>query len=704
MISISLINPGCFLQDTFSMQHFRYIIILLIVICLTTGFGKHAYPQVRQARREMELYHYTKAIDILTRSSKKRNCDTSEVKLLIAECYRKQLDFQHAATWYARIVETQPVNPVILYNYAQALRSCGEYRKAKMFMLKYLELIPDDKHAQSYADFCDSIEGWKTKRPLFEINNATSLNSVESDFGVVIFEDGLIFTSDRFFSSNPEKKYGWSGNSYLRLYYSKLESQEDDSVGFSPPQLAPIISDRLYHYGPVTFSADFNEMFVNCTYLYPDKGKKDPENMRTHLLKIFSSVRDQGKWSAPKPFFLNSDEYSVGHPCLSPDGNTLYFVSDMKGGLGGTDLYQCTRENGKWGPPVNLGPGINTFGNEMFPYSSATGELYFSSDGWPGFGGLDIFVSKKSGDHWSTPKNLFEPINSSFDDFSFSFSRDYTAGFFCSNRPGGKGSDDIYQFRKLPPVKKSMQINPCFLSGFVKEKTTRLALRDATVFILNIETSEVLVLKTDFMGYFRAPAIRNRAYVIKAMSKGYVADCLTFTMDSATQVSERTISRYLLLDQLQINRKYVVDNIYYDLDSWSIRTDAMPALDNLVALMKENPVTIELGSHTDSRASDAYNLELSQHRAESARQYLILRGIDPARIVAKGYGESQPVNRCMNGIPCSEAEHQQNRRTEFKVISLDDEIIGTVFDLSAYHAGDVIHAGQLPENFFKGCK
>ncbi|MEI7846205.1 MAG: OmpA family protein, partial [Chloroflexota bacterium] len=228
-------------------------------------------------------------------------------------------------------------------------------------------------------------------------------------------------------------------------------SHPDSIAGsYTEPQPALDIADHLWHDGPVCFNSGFTEIFINRTQIMHDKGKREPGHVRTHLLKIFTSTLKEGKWVVPQPFFLNNDQYSVGHPALSPDGATLYFVSDMPGGYGETDIYVCQRTGDTWSPAVNLGATVNTPGKEMFPFIAANGDLYFSSDGLPGFGGLDLFVTRKGEKGWGVPRNLGQPINSSFDDFSIAISSAEN-GLFSSNRPGGKGSDDIYGFYKIVP-------------------------------------------------------------------------------------------------------------------------------------------------------------------------------------------------------------------------------------------------------------
>jgi len=668
-----------------------------------------AFGQIKKAKKQMALYNYSQALLTLNKSLQKENVDKREATLLMAECYRKQNDVQHARGWYEKTIEYGNPEPATLFNYAQVLRSCGEYLKAKEVFLQYNALSPTDPRAIIFAAFCDSALIWVNITPSFEVKNALTLNSKQSDFGPVFYQNWLCFTSDRLTPVNNNKKYGWTGNNYLRMFYAEPVFINDFYNDFKDIRLAPERFNQSYHDGPASFNQNFTEAFINRTIMYKDKGKKDQHQIRTHLLKIYSSHHDKSNWTKPTPFFLNNNDYSIGHPTLLKDGNVLYFVSDMKNGYGGTDIYRCLRADNKWSAPVNLGPVINSFGNEMFPFLADNGDLYFASDGLPGLGGLDIFITHQVNDStWTKPQNLNQPVNSSYDDFSLCINKNNVNGLFSSSRPGGVGNDDLYIFRHSSEVTPAPKLNTfaaiTYLSGYVKDKTTLNPINDATVFFLNQGKNQALVLKTDANGYYRTQVTPGNPYTVKAMQTGYIADCYLFTPDTLNKAVERPAPRDLLLDQLHVNRTFVLDNIYYDLDKYYIRPDAHPALDKLVLIMKENPVNIELGSHCDSRASDAYNLILSQNRAESAVRYIVMQGINPGRITAKGYGETQLVNKCKNGVPCTDAEHQLNRRTEFKVISWSDDLKTETFNASRYNKGEIIDVRFLPDRFFDICK
>ena len=552
--------------------------------------------QIRPARQEMLLYNYSHAIALLDKAFQKGNSDTRrEASQLLAECYRRQNNLEKAKEWYLKAISLGSKDLLNWFYLACCERSGGDYILAKTTFLKCDSLGPDSERGKSNAAFCDSAIAWLKRKPGFEIWNAREINSPQSDFAAVFAGGQVIFISDRI-AAKGEQAYGWTGNNYLRIYTAAILQIDTSSVKFGKPFEGPPAFNQSYHDGPLCFNKSLDEVFINRTIEFNDKGRPDTGLIRTHLLKIYHAVKKDGKWTKPEPFLLNSDKYSVGHPALSPDGNTLYFVSDMDGGYGGTDIWSCTRTANRWSKPINLGKTINTAGNEMFPFPADNGDLYFASDGQPGFGGLDIFIAKKSGNTWETPVNLGQPLNSSYDDFAFAQCPGGRYGTFSSNRPGGLGSDDIYCFRTLPQVKEPLP--PPIVIAFPPKP---------------------------------------------------------------------------LPESLATGTTYRIENIYYDFDKWNIRKDAEHSLDSLVKILKEYPVTVEIGSHTDCRGSVKYNEVLSQRRAESVVRYLIQMGIDPSRLTARGYGKLQPVNHCNceTNVQCTEAGYQANRRTEFRITGVN---------------------------------
>jgi outer membrane protein OmpA-like peptidoglycan-associated protein len=464
-----------------------------------------------------------------------------------------------------------------------------------------------------------------------------------------------------------------------------------------------------------------------------------------------------GKWIEAGDFPYNSKEYSVGHPSLSQDGKLMFFVSDVPGGMGGTDIYVSAYENGKWSEPENLGKAVNTPGNETFPFYYSNGEktcLFFSSNGRPGLGGLDIYCSELQGSILQSAIHISAPVNSSKDDFGFIVNYQYKNGYFASNRDSIV--DKIYKFsindllfnielqtinalskkpmphaklllhnlsegtmvefisneegkinaklnkeskykiitetenylqdsmnvstinkKKPETFKADLALMPVIkVKGQVINKATKLPLANATVGLINfsssvdpidLSNSQMQKIETDPSGDFEYILTADMNYHILGKKEKFFAQSVD--LSTMGKYDSETLEIKLELEEIELNKAIRLDNIYYDYNKWDIRSDAGIELDKLVKVLHENPdIKIELSAHTDSRGADNYNLKLSQKRAESATKYIVSKGIGQDRVVAKGYGESQPLNQCKNNIKCEEEQYQFNRRTEFKVL------------------------------------
>ncbi len=678
------------------------------IIFLAFVLGFQVFAQEKKADKLYKYFNYSEAIPYYLKAyDKAKVSERDHIVLQLADCYRLTNNAAKAAEWYGKAIHIEGVDSMTYFWYGQALRTLGNYEDAGQAFKSYMELAPNDPEGERYYNYCKDIVPYLAKAPVATIKNIDGLNTRYSDFSPVFYGDGIVIVSDRFHGikgDKPDKPvYGWTDHAYLDLYYTEPEYYKVIWDGVPEPTYMKGGMNQEFHDGPVCFSGENNQVFLTRTIeKQAKKARKSVDRIKTHLLKLFITDPDSEGKLKFKPFAYNSKDYSLGHPAVSPDGQTLIFASDMPGGYGLTDLYMSQlTEEGKWSEPVNLGDVINTEGEESFPYWAADGTLYFSSDGHLGFGGLDLFKAVKKDDVWTKPENLLRPINSSYDDFGIVLKEGMQEGMFSSNRPEGKGSDDIYGFRLLASPEPAPSVAALMVSGKVVDKNN-VPLGGATVFLLDPQTREVKILKSGPDGSYQTQALHGRSYTVKAMKDGYIEDCTKF-LTPGIGVEEYQVPRDLMLDKLEVNRVFSVDNIYYDLDKWYIRKDAEPELDKLVAFMKQYPITAELSSHTDSRASDAYNIELSQKRAESAVRYIVLQGVAPSRITAKGYGESQLVNRCSNGVACTEAEHQQNRRTEFKITSVGTSADGDFMNLDVYRSGDVVPQHLLGQGFFDNC-
>ncbi|MEO8088409.1 MAG: OmpA family protein, partial [Bacteroidota bacterium] len=477
----------------------------------------------------------------------------------------------------------------------------------------------------------------------------------QTNFCPTAYKDGIVFVSDRSTESAPRKMYAWTGKPFLDLYFSK----QDKTGSWSIPEALKGDVNGVYHDGPAAFGNDSTMYFTRNNYV-KRKTKKDDDDVVK--LKIYQSNWTGTGWSSLTEMPFNSDDYSTGHPALTKDGNTMYFVSDMPGGLGGTDLWMVSKANGKWGSPMNMGPQINTAYNEMFPSVYKDSLLYFSSQGHLNMGGLDVFYASKNGTGWNDPVNMGYPLNSSQDDFGMLMNDSANGGMISSNRANSL-QDNIYSF-KINDLRFTLR-------GIAVMKNTQAPLEDVVVELLNKTTGKRESMTTGPDGTFMFKLDHNSDFVVVGSKDNFFTNTETLTTIGKTVSEDMEVTLKLEMEQIIINKPIVLENIYYDLDKSDIRPDAAAGLDKLVSIMKDNPgITIELSSHTDSRADDKYNMSLSQRRAESAVAYIIAQGVVNQRISAKGYGETKLINRCKNDVKCTEEEHQQNRRTEFKVTGM----------------------------------
>lgn len=626
------------------------------------------------------------------------------------------------------------------------------------------------------------------------LQNAKSINSNRYEFSPAFYQNGIVYVS--FHKNGPIDTN--TGKPFFELFYAELDNQFLPQSGRS----FSISINSQVHEGPVSFSRDNNLIYFTRNNLQGGIAKANSSGRVT--LKIYEARRGQYDWEGIKALPFNNDEYSCQHPTLSADGNRLFFSSDMPGGYGGYDLYYVEKKNGDWSKPINLGPDVNSGGNEVFPFLHESGTLFFSTNGRGGEGGLDIFSIDISGNEWGKLTNLGTPLNSATDDLGFIINSESTRGYFASDRPGGSGSDDIYMFEadgplindnspainasiiaydattneritnagvrifqqsedgfmegndlydvellpsengelrmKLvrknasdlgtpsmftdvngtvnttmrqnkkyfilvtkdgyadgemqyvtedaaatPTIRVPLKTRTCTaLDGLVTLKGYSTTVPNALIRIMNLTTNKEELLRTNANGGFDYCLPANSDYLVTAEKLGYEsssenistknlvgAQPLNLTLRLQPSVGEEEVVK----EPIRKGSVILLENIYYDFNQYIIRKGAGEELDALAQLMTQYPsMEVELTAHTDSRGNDQYNLELSLKRAESAKRYLIQKGIRASRIKAKGLGETQIRNRCTDGVECSDDEHQYNRRTEVKVARIDEQV------------------------------
>ena len=655
------------------------LLVALSLALMLTGCNS-AMQAYKKGVRHFDAGEYNLALTQFQKAST-GSLDPARLNYYTAESYRLSNRFGEAVPFYQKAIEANTTEPDARFNYAYALKSQGNYAGALEQLQQYVGNAPKttakptlDK-ARREVETLRAIEAIAKNKLLINLRNMSNLNSPGAEFAPVIRGEELIFTASR-----KEQVYKNNGQPMLGLYKTKLNQNPDETgTGPTPEPFSTNVFQGDVNEGTPAFSKDGKAMVFARGNNGKRKGGLDVD--------LYISRLGEGGWSQPLRLPISDSTAWDGSPAFSGDGKTLYFASNRAGGAGGIDLYRTSIDaSGRFSRPVNMGRDINTPGDEMFPYVGQNAKLYFASDGHPGLGKLDVFVATRSGGV-TRVENMGQPINSPADDFGLIYTEP-TKGFLASNRTGGKGDDDIYFFQEgAAPETPTIAQNPpadapkivrYFLAGTVSANETPIVpLDSARVRILDDASGQPIAeVTTGQPGTFgKYPLQEGKDYTILAERKGYLTRREQFTMQGKSipqiflskPLTDTTFTVAILLDKATLNKTFVLENIYYDLDKYNIRPDAAIELDKLVAILQDNPtLKIELGSHTDARATDAYNQKLSQNRAKSAVEYIVSKGIDASRMTYKGYGETILIVKNAK----TEEEHQRNRRTEFKILEL----------------------------------
>jgi outer membrane protein OmpA-like peptidoglycan-associated protein/tetratricopeptide (TPR) repeat protein len=759
-----------------------------------------------QANKYYENYHYASAIPLYELWIERHPTDDA-VLLKLADAYAKVNDSRKGEVAYQQLAERRKGDKEVILNYALMLARNGKYEKSEQYFQQYKDLGGDTR-GERYVNALARVEKLSKDASSTTVQPVI-FNSYQHDFSPAFYKKGLVFCSDRAERKQQIKRntFDWNHSTFLDLYYvsdtltvskikanksaaknkhvitsslhsdyTYLTSNDTRTLGYYKK---PVREDSVsltgilmkfdetlnskYHEGPLVFyKGEDSLVFTRNNYSH---GKYATDKKGANRLKLYFAKRSSTGWTI-KEFPYNSNEYSTGHPALSPDNQTLYFASDMPGGKGGTDIWFCQLKNKKWTAPQNLS-AVNTEGNELFPFADDQGNLFLASDGWGGLGGLDVFYARLKDGTFDTPVNLGSPINSMKDDFGLIVNNNGKSGYFSSARNWEQSQDDIFSFQSKDKLVRNYR-----LTGIAREEGTNIVLDSAVVTLTGNQGKVIDKVVTGKDGVYHFVIDRDMQYqlhaekndylpfstlvqtqgmeasepkVVNALlpKKGlYAISCIITdskngqTIDSVEFILKERRSRSVLTQskgfakgsfrlpleevkkgdiydlQLELHAKGYLSKtvgyravfqdpgelklhevlditlekidvgsdigkllnlkpIYFDLGKHKIRPDAAKELDKVVAVMRENPgMKIELGSHTDARGSDASNLSLSDRRAKASAAYIISQGISADRISGRGYGESKLVNQCGNGVKCSEADHQLNRRTEFIVVGL----------------------------------
>ncbi len=770
-------------KSTSPMKKYNIWLLAFIILNAQQTFAQSG--RLKAANRSFDNMSYIEAIrsyEDYLRTAKTGTPEIKETLTKLAYSYRKVQDSRNAERIYAELIDhhSKDLESEIYLYYAQALANNGKYKESQKMYSRYGQEQTTDMRGRRFTvAYMDNSQFYQDSAT-YKIDYLYTLNSRQSDFSPMYFKNGLVFVSAReeggaikrvfmqnqtpfldlfMFADTAElrkdnimamKQVSGAGGGSMFSASEKLESmatEEKEKPLSKIEQFSKTLNSK-YHEGPVTFFKDYKKLvFTRNNY---NKGRSRTSSDGMNKLKLYMATQNDKHWGDVKELSFNSNEYSCGHPALSPDDSKLYFVSDMPGGFGGTDIYVVEYSGGNWSSPVNLGREINTEGNEMFPFMDENGNMYFSSDGHEGLGGLDIFyVEMKKGIPVNDIKNLGAPINSEKDDFGLITNGARSSGYFSSNRKRGYSDDNLYMFRhecrqlnllvydaesKKPleavdvRLLKNGENKELFVTGLdgkitlcletgsefefktlkegyesngVAYGTFASSLKNQTSITIYLEKSKAPIIKgkvvselnqrpiqgavvtlkngkdgskeqivTGEDGGYEFQPKKEGVYSVTASKDRYAVNTENLGKVNQTRTSPKTVEQNLgLVGQGDV---FKLENIYYDYGQFFIRSDAAKELETkLIPILKKYPnMKIEVRSHTDSRSSDAFNLKLSSYRARAVLDYLVARGIDPKRIVANGYGETELLNNCNDEAACKEDQHQANRRTEFKILDI----------------------------------
>jgi peptidoglycan-associated lipoprotein len=651
--------------------------ISLIVFILLVGVNYQGFAQKNKSKKADIAFaagEYYSAIDLYREAYNSLNDKTQKDLLLfqIGQCYRLANEPTKAELWYSKALAKGYSDPTLLYYLAEMQKMNNKYEEAKDNFKEYKKLEPNDTRADDGIKSCELAMKWAENPSGYIVEDMKFFNSKQNDFAPAYANSdySMVYITSSRDGAMGNSIHGATGQNFSDIFVSQV----DRKGVWSTPTPLPQGINTEFEDGTPSFSGDFKTMY----YCSCKKIKNKDVGCQ-----IYYTERQGEEWGREKQIQIEGDTIVTAHPAISPDELTLYFVSDMNGGQGGKDIWKITRKskNDEWSKPENLGPQINTSDDEMFPYVHPDGTLYFSSNGWIGMGGLDIFKAKQDASgNWKV-ENMESPVNSSADDFGITFMATQEKGFFSSSRTI-HGDDDIYAF-SLPPLKFNVV-------GTVREEKTDAPIANATVKSISSD-GITLDVKTDKTGTFRFILKPATDYVFIASAENF----LNGKERETTKGLDRSRDFKTKIVLTSITKPIELPNIFYDFAKWDLRPESMVALDKLVETLNDNPnITIELMSHTDSRGNDQDNMTLSQKRAQSVVDYLISKGIAEDRLTAKGYGESVPktvddklaaqytflkentvlTEAFINSLTDSDLQelaHQINRRTEFKVLRTD---------------------------------
>ncbi|WP_275316150.1 OmpA family protein [Tenacibaculum bernardetii] len=653
-------------------MNLRSFLLIIILLIAARNFGQNK----KVADRYFNEFSYVQSAELYKALVEKKGDTSKHVLSRLAESYYNNAETKQAEVWYKKLVfiYKEKLEDKHLFKYAQVLRSNGKYKESDSIFLTLTSSEKNNRKEELRKE--NYLLDYANEDIRIGVRNL-AINTEFSDFGGFLLNGKAYYTSAVPKGGKNERIYKWNNQPFLNIYKAteeikSLEENEKDTVlTLANPRLIEVPITSEFHESTPVFTKDGKTIYFTRNNVNGKKARRDKKN--TSNLKIYKASFVNGYWINVKELPFNGEEFSVGHPALSADEKTLYFVSTMPGGYGATDIYKVAiLGNDQYGTPVNLGENINTSDKEMFPFIGEDNTLYFSSNGHLGLGLLDIFQSKIKNDSlYSIAENLGHPFNSKRDDFSFYIDEKGKKGFFSSNRIGGKGDDDMYSFYMYTdPLVCAKSIE-----GIVTDNINKMPVDGA---LIKLVDNQGKVIKEAFSNsngaYVFEDVLCDNTYTVFASKLDHRSKDkkrVTIIKDNINQIN-------LELIPLIIGNQIVINPIYFDYGKSFIREDAQYELESIVMVMSNHPeVSIKIESHTDSRGPRDYNRKLSDRRAKSTKEYIVSRGIKKERVIsAIGFGEDQLLNKCndANKNKCTEEEHQKNRRSYFYIVKGTDKI------------------------------
>lgn len=606
----------------------------------------------KKADRHFDRFEYVNAIKAYEKLIQKGKANSYVYKQL-ALANLKTSNYEEAEQFYERYLRNnRNADAQDYYNYAQTLLINGKEVDYKNAMLDFVEEAPQDPRTKAFLENPDYLTDLKSMPPRFELDKL-SLNSEYSDFGAYEHDDKLYFVTAR---NEKRRRYGWDKEPALDIYVA-----ENVAGTFKNEKLIEGDINTNFHEGTLALTEDGNTIYFTRNNYLNEKYRKDEDGV--NHLKIYRAIFVNGIFQDVQDLSINDISYSNANPALSPDGSQLFFSSDRPGGYGDSDLYVVDiQEDGSLGEPRNLGPAINTEGRDNFPFVDQNNILYFSSEGHLGLGGLDVYYAKKEGAGYLPPQNLGLPLNSSADDFAFTYKESEEKGFVSSNRLEGgneERTDHIYRANLVYPLEQTSVMVE------VVDAETDEFIENAQVIFYDKNQEEFSRDQTNAKGVSKTYLPTGETFDLQVNMKGYESQANTFEIPETQMLMRVALNPEMSAAEAAM--LVLQERIFFDYDDASIKPEAALELEKLIGILEENPeLNILVISHTDERGSEEYNLELSQKRAENTVKHLVENGIDPSRLTSEGKGKTEPINDCESG--CTDEEHEENRRSEFKVV------------------------------------